>query len=218
MGLILFGLGSTAEVMHYHLTRAGHQIVAFTVDSDYQTADTFLDCPVVPFDHIEKAFSPADHQMMICMGYAQVNQRRAARFAEAQRKGYTLMAYASPDAKIWDGLILKPNCRIGDLTLIQPFATLEENVYIGSNCIIGHHSQIAEHCFLASRVTLGGGVVIEPYAFVGTGATLRNKVRVGAHSVIGAGAVILEDTAPYSVHVAQPATCIPIHSKDLSPG
>lgn len=218
MGLILFGLGSTAEVMHYHLTRAGHEVVAFTVDSRHQTTDELLDCPVVPFEAIEKHFSPTAHQMMICIGYAQVNQLRAERFAQAQQKGYSLISHTSPDAKVWEGLILKPNCRIGDFSLVQPFSSVEENVYIGSNCVIGHHSHIAEHCFLAARVTLGGGVIIEPYAFIGTGAILRNKVRIGAHSVVGAGAVILQDTEPHSVYMAHPATRIPIHSGELSPG
>jgi hypothetical protein len=40
--VVIFGSSDIAEVIHFYLTRdSDHEIVAFTVDRDYITADTF---------------------------------------------------------------------------------------------------------------------------------------------------------------------------------
>ncbi|MEZ0372007.1 MAG: acetyltransferase [Candidatus Sericytochromatia bacterium] len=216
--IILFGVGTTAQVMHYHLSRAGHRVAAFTVDRAFVAETNLLGCPVVPFEELDKHFPPDRYQMMIAIGYVKLNQLRAERCEQARALGYRLFSFISPTAAVWEGLEAGEHCRIGEQTLIQPYTRLGTNVYVGSGCIVGHHSQLGDHCFLASRVTLGGGVVVEPYAFLGTGAIIRNKVRIGARSVVGAGAVILEDTREGGVYVAAGAEELDISSSELIPG
>lgn len=215
--IILFGIGATAEVLHYHLTREGRPVAAFAVDADYLRESSLLGCPVVAFEELEQHFSPAVYELIIAIGYARVNQLRAERCAQALARGYRLQSYISPTAILWDDLSPGYHCRIGEKSLIQPFARIGDNVSVGSDCLIGHHSSLGDHCFLASRVTLGGGVVVEPYAFLGTGAIVRNKARIAAHSVVGAGAVILADTRPGGVYVAQAAEALEISSDALAP-
>jgi sugar O-acyltransferase (sialic acid O-acetyltransferase NeuD family) len=216
--IVLFGVGGTAQVLHYHLTRAGHRVVAFVVDADYLREASLAGRPVVAFEDVAGRYPPQEHQMMIAVGYARVNRLRAERCAQAKAMGYRLFSYVSPTATVWDGCPVGEHCKIGEASIVQPYAQLGANVFIGSGCIVGHHSVLGDHCFLASRVTLGGGVMVEPYAFVGTGATVRNKAKIARGSVIGAGAVLLHDTRENEVCAAADAQVLPVSSDALSPG
>lgn len=215
--IILFGAGATAQVLDYHLTQAGHEVVAFTLDQNYIHTPSIFGRPVVPFETLTQQFSPQHYTLMIAIGYAKVNQLRAERLQQAREKGYRLFSYISPSATLWQGHPPTTHCKIGEQTLIQPFAQLGENVFIGSKCIIGHHAKIGDHTFMGSGVVLGGGVEIGTAAFLGSGAVVRNKAKIGKRCIIGAGAVILEDTPDESVFLAAPAQQMPLSSRDLSP-
>ena len=214
--LILFGTGSTAEVMHHRLTQGGGpEVAAFSVDADYLTEVVKAGLPVVPFETLPDRFPPDAFDLMIAVGYAGVNRFRAERFAQARTWGYHMPAHVGPGAQVWDGCRPGENCRIGANTLIQPFAAIGENTSIGSGSIVGHHTRIGDHVFIGSGVTLGGNVVIGDYAFLGTGAVVRNKIVIAPGTVIGAGSVILEDTEPGGVYLSRTADRLPVQSKDL---
>lgn len=217
--LILYGNGSVAEVLHYLLNREGlYRIVAFTVDRDLIREDCFHGLPVVPWDEVAQSHPPAEHRMMIAVGYVRVNRLRAERFQQAREMGYRLVSYVSPEASIWDGFTVGENCRIGAGARIQPYTRIGDDVFIGSECLIGHHSVIKDHCYLSACVRMAGFVTVEPYCYIGINATIRNKVTIAPACVIGAGAVILGDTVEKGVYMSQPADLLPIRSDQLSPG
>jgi len=168
--------------------------------------DTFCDLPLVPFENIEKEFSPDEFKMFIPLSYKSVNRIRAQKYYEAKEKGYSLTSFVSTKAMIFkEGTTIGDNCFIFENNVIQPFTTIGNNVIIWSGNHIGHHSHIEDHCFLASHIVVSGGVTIEPYCFIGVNATIRDHVTVGAESVIGAGALIVKDTKPKSVYKGSPA-------------
>lgn len=216
--LILYGNGSVAEVLHYQFSRgADYQIVAFTVDRHLIREESFHDLPLVPWDEITSRYPPADHRMMIAVGYVRVNRLRAERFLEAKEMGYRMVSYVSPNASVWDGFLLGENCRIGDNAKIQPYVCIGDNVSIGSDALIGHHSVIKGHCHLSASVRIAGYVTVEPYCYIGINATIRNKVTIAPACVIGAGAIILGDTVEKGVYISRPADLLPISSDRLSP-
>jgi len=191
-------------------------VAAFTVDREFFTEPSFMRCPVVPFDEIESHYPPDHFQMIIAAGYARVNHLRAERYHQAKEKGYSLIRYISPQARIWEGFTSGDNCKIGSGSLIQPFTHIGNDVFIGSGCIIGHHTQVMDHAFIASGVMIAGSVIVEPFAFIGIGAVIRNRIRIGAESVVGAGAVILQDTEPRGVYMAPPAVKLKVSSDKMS--
>lgn len=216
--IILFGIGSVAEVMHYHFEREGHyQVVAFTVDRPLIREASFRNLPLVPWDEVATRYPPAQHRLMVAAGYVKVNRLRAERFEQAKAMGYRLISYVSPEASLWDGFTMGENCRIGDNVRIQPFAHIGDNVFIGSESFIGHHCVIKDHCYLSAGVRMAGHVTVEPYCYVGINATIRNRVTLASASVIGAGAVVLGDTVEKGVYMSPPAELLPISSDDLMP-
>lgn len=151
--LIIFGIGSTAQVLYDHLSREGQPVAAFTVDAAYRETETLLGQPVLPFEEIATHFPPEQYQMQIAIGYAQVNRLRAARVAQAKTMGYELFSYISPSALVWDGLELKEHCQIGARSLIEPYA------FLGTGAIVRNRARIAT------------------YSVVGAGAVILNDTR-----------------------------------------
>ena len=52
--VIIFGLLDTAELALYYLKNdSEHEVVAFTVNEEYYSKETFKDLPVIAFENIE---------------------------------------------------------------------------------------------------------------------------------------------------------------------
>jgi carbonic anhydrase/acetyltransferase-like protein (isoleucine patch superfamily) len=79
--------------------------------------------------------------------------------------------------------------------VIQPFASVGDNVVLWSGNHIGHHSKIGSHCFISSHVVVSGFCDIGESCFFGVNATLGNNVNVGADCLLGAGSIIVKDVA-----------------------
>jgi sugar O-acyltransferase (sialic acid O-acetyltransferase NeuD family) len=198
--VVIFGSSDIAEVVHFYLTRdSDHEIVAFTVDGDYITADTFLGLPMVPYENLEACYPPDRYQLFIAISYLKVNQLRKSKYLNAKSRGYKFISYVSSKAFYHDTPVGE-NTFIIERNLIQPF------VSIGNNCIllgpnyIGHHSAIEDHCFLAANISIGGGVTIGESTFIGLNATIRNSISIGKENIIGAGSIILSDTEDRAVY------------------
>ena len=97
------------------------------------------------------------------------------------------------------------NCFILEDNTIQPFAKIGNNVTLWSGNHIGHDSTIEDHCFIASHVVVSGHVRVGTRSFIGVNATLRNTITIAPESIIGAGAVIMKDTRPKGVYLAERA-------------
>jgi sugar O-acyltransferase (sialic acid O-acetyltransferase NeuD family) len=214
--LVVFGNGTVASLLHYYFTReTEYRVVAFTVDRAFIAEDTLHGVPVAPWDEVATRYPPSEHSMMIGVGFVRANRLRAERYHEAKQMGYRLLSHVSPKAALWDGFIVGENCRIADNVVIQPFASIGDNVFVGSGSLIGHHSMIKAHCHLSASVQIAGQVTVESYCYIGINATIRNKVRIAPSCIIGAGAVILEDTVEKGVYMANPADLLPISSDKL---
>jgi sugar O-acyltransferase (sialic acid O-acetyltransferase NeuD family) len=205
MKLVIFGAGDIAQLAHFYLTRdSPWQPVAFTVDGAYLKESTFAGLPVVPFEEVESKFPPGEHRMFVALSYSQVNQLRAAKYAEAKKKGYELITYVSSKATYY-GTEIGDNCFIFEDNTIQPFTKIGSNVTMWSGNHIGHHSTIGDHTFISSHVVISGGVVVEPYCFLGVNSTIRDHVTIGARTVIGMGSMVTKNCDPDSVYVGSPA-------------
>ena len=81
--VIIFGVGQIAEIALFYLKNdSEHEVVAFTVDSDFLKTDKFHNLPVIGFDQIEKEYPPNDFKMFIPISYNKINQIRAKKFED----------------------------------------------------------------------------------------------------------------------------------------
>ena len=72
--IVIFGTGEIAELAHYYMVNdSDFNIVAFTADREYIESTTFLDKPLIPFENIEKHFSPDKFGMHVALSYSKLN-------------------------------------------------------------------------------------------------------------------------------------------------
>lgn len=198
--IIIFGIGDMGRIAHFYFTHdTPYDVAAFTVDRNYIDSETFEGLPLLPFEEIEKHYSPEHYQAYVAVGYSGVNKIRAQKYQEAKNKGYKLVSYVSSKATCWTQAI-GDNCFILEDNTLQPFVTIGNNVTLWSGNHVGHDAVIEDHCFITSHVVLSGHVHVEPYCFLGVNATVRNNIRIAAKGVIGAGAVIVKDTEAGGVY------------------
>lgn len=202
--LIIFGLGKIADVAYQHFLRdGGYEIVAFVCDREWigkgQAVQGGL--PIVPFDEVQQRYPCAEHEMFVAVGYHELNQLRARKFAEAKAKGYRLASYVSPRADIGPWFQVGENCLILDGVGIQPGARVGHNVSIWNNTLIGHHSVIGDDVWIAAGATIGGMVEVGRASFIGLNATLGGEAKLGADSFVGAAALVLKSGPDKSVFV-----------------
>jgi sugar O-acyltransferase (sialic acid O-acetyltransferase NeuD family) len=217
--IVLFGTGQVAALHYAHFVHnSSYKVVAFTVDRAFLKEKIYHDLPVVAFEEVEAIYPPDAYGMHLSISYRGVNRLRAEKYAQAKAKGYTLVSYISPAARVSQEAEIGENCTIGTNTVVDPYVKIGNNVSIASSCVIGHHTQVQDHCFLAAGVIISGSVTVEPYCFFGAGAVVRDRLKIAAESVIGAGAVILEDTTPQGVYLGKPADRLPIRSDQLPLG
>jgi sugar O-acyltransferase (sialic acid O-acetyltransferase NeuD family) len=213
--IIIYGTGSTAQLLYSYLSRQHFDITCFTVESAFLHQDQLLGVPVFPF---EKLISDPDLKgvhIMIGVGPARQNQIREARLTEAVHSGLIPVSCISPSAIIYSDQPEFFHCKIGDLTICQPFSQIGMNVFIGSASIIGHHAMVGDHTFIASGVKIAGHVKIGRYCFIGTGAVIRDNITIGNHCIIGAGVTLLHDAPDNSVWINNSAEMLPVESQEL---
>jgi sugar O-acyltransferase (sialic acid O-acetyltransferase NeuD family) len=214
--LILFGTGHEAMVAHHYFTHdSSHRVTAFTVDAHRLECSRFLNLPVVAFEEVAARFPPFSHKMHIPIAYTRVNKLRAEKYYAARAMGYELVTYVSSKATVWADLRIGDNCFVTEHAVIQPYASIGNNVVINPGSHVGHHTVVNDHCFLSVNVTILGGVTVEPYCMFGGASTVRNLITVARECVIGAGTVVLRNTRERGVYLGNPARLLPKSSETL---
>lgn len=193
--VIVFGNGQMAEIAHVYLVQdPSLEIVAFTVDAEFNKAKTFRGLPVVNFEDVAKVYPPKEYFMFVPIGAKKLNQLRAEKYLAAKSMGYHFISYVSPQAQVSPEVEIGENCFIFENNVIQPFVKIGNDVILWSGNHVGHHSTIKDHCFVASHVVISGCVVVEPYCYFGVNATVRDAITIAPRCIIGAGALILKST------------------------
>lgn len=214
--LVIFGTGAIAELAHYYFsTDSAHEVVGFTVDSEYVTEQSFCGLPVVAFEEVTNHFPVDTHCLFVALSYSNLNDLRTEKVAACEALGYTITNYVSSRASILTSEQFGVNSFILEDNTVQPFVRIGRNVTLWSGNHIGHHSTIEDNVFISSHVVVSGGVTIGANCFIGVNATIRDHITIGSRTVVGAGALLLADTEPGGVYVVKGTERSPVPSSKL---
>lgn len=216
--LVVFGAGDIGRLAHFYFTSdSEHQVVAFTVDSEFQQSDTFLGLPLVPSDQVQQLYPPSAFDAFVALSYTKMNRARADKYQQMKNLGYTLTSYVSSRCSCLSQFPPGDNCFILEDNTIQPYVRIGNNVTLWSGNHIGHDATIGDHCFISSHVVVSGHVDIGESCFIGVNATLRNSITIGARTLIGAGALIMKSTRPGTVYLGTRSERFAKTSDELEP-
>ena len=201
--VVVFGVSQWAELAHFYLTHdSPHEVVAFTLDRDYIESERYKDLPVVPFEEVERHYSPPEFKMFIPMSFKKMNHVRSDKYYAARTKGYELISYVSSKATIFPGFECGDNCFILEDNTIQPFVKIGSNVVLWSGNHIGHGTVIKDHVMITSHVVISGCCTVGEFSFLGVNATVRDETIIAPETLVGMGATILKDTKEFEVYKA----------------
>jgi len=189
--LILLGDSLFAEIAHEYFEHdSDYEVVAFAVEEQHRTRDTFRGLPVIAFERLVSELDPASHSVYAALTYGKMNRVRQRLAGEAKAKGYALASYVSSHAFVWRNVELGEHCFIFEDNTLQPF------VRVGSNCVmwsgnhIGHHSTIGDNVFIASHAVISGSVNVGDNSFIGVNATIVNDIEIGRDCWLGPHVVV----------------------------
>lgn len=201
--LVIFGTRQIAEVLGWYFKHdSDYGVVAYTADGAFVQEDSFGGRPVVPFEELAVRFPASEHNVFVAISYTKMNRIRAEKYAAVKAAGYSLARHVSPRASVWDASAVGENSFVMEHNVVQPFASVGNDTILWAGNHIGHHAIIGDHCFLASHIVVSGNVEIGDHCFVGVNATLRDGIKVAPRCLIGAGALVLGDTQPEQVFMA----------------
>ena len=124
--LIIFGVGTLAKMMDFYFSRdSDYEVVAFTVDAEYNTKSKFLGKEVIDYENIIKYYPPQKFEMFIAIGPSKMNTLRERKYKEAKEQGYQLANYISPNAICNSNI--GENSVIGDMSVINAYVEFGDN-------------------------------------------------------------------------------------------
>lgn len=204
--LIIFGIGETAEIAYEYFTYdSDYEVVAFTADKEYIKTETMFDLPVIPFDEIEKGFSPQHYSMFAASTYNRLNRVRALMYRKAKEKNYQMANYISSNAFVWRNVKLGDNIMIFENNVLQHHVQIGNNVVLWSGNHVGHRTIIEDHAYLSSHCVVSGFCKIGKFSFLGVNCTVNDNIEIGEDNIIGSGALVIKSSGKGELLVGAPA-------------
>jgi sugar O-acyltransferase (sialic acid O-acetyltransferase NeuD family) len=214
--LIIIGTGFFSEVAKaYFEEYTNYRVVAFACHSRFKKAESIYGSLLFEIERLKDKCDVDNHDVFVAIGYGRMNKMRQAVYEEIKSLGYKCTTFVHPEVKIWPSTKLGDNVFIFEDNTIQPFTRIGADTILWSGNHIGHHSKIGDHCFISSHVVVSGSCAIGNNVFIGVNATLRDGLRIGDGTLIGAGALIMKNTAPKEVYVAERTRQYHINSEEM---
>lgn len=200
--LIIFGTGEIGLLARFYFDRdSDYEVVSFTADDQFVSADTIEGLPLIPFSRVKETFPPDEFEMHVALSYRKLNQIRAEKYFAAKESGYTLASYVCSKSACWDDLSIGDNCFILENQTIQPTVKIGSNVMIWSGNHLGHGSIIKDHTYISSHVCISGHTEIGTHCFLGVNSTTRDFVKVGNSVFVAMGAMVTRNVEDGSIVV-----------------
>lgn len=196
--ILIFGAGEMARLLHFYFSREeSTKVVAFTVDKEYISEESFCGLDVVDFDDALARFPPHKYEVFVAIGPSKMNSIRQEKVLEVKRRGYNLASYISPSAVCESPL--GPNSLVADFAVVNPFVKLGENNFIFESAVVSNESVVGNNCYISPRATVGTFSRVGDNSFLGTASVVNTRVRLGKFSLIGATCYISSNTEEHSV-------------------
>ena len=200
--VIIYGNGKIAKIV-YQFIKKEFDVIAFSVDEEFIEEDSLEGLPVVAFKDVQDKFLPSEHNMLIAVGYVQMNAIRKQKYQEAKEKGYEFINYIHPSVEIHDNVKMGENNIILDHATIQPYTKMGNSNFIWSSAVVAHGSVIGDTNWITSGVVISGDATIKSNCFLGVNATIGHNITIENENFIGASTLVTKSTKEKEVYVSR---------------
>jgi sugar O-acyltransferase (sialic acid O-acetyltransferase NeuD family) len=209
--LVVLGAGGHAKVLLALAAAAGREVLGLC--DPILAADgvaSWRDVPVLGDDTDLDALAPEAVELVLGMGQLVGHRHRSRLHDRLKARGFRFAVLVHPSAWVAPGTRLYEGGQIMAGVIVQPDCCVGENAIINTCATIDHDCHIGSHVHVAPSATLCGGVVVGEGAFVGSGATIIQGLRVGEGAVVGAGVTLVRDLPPFHRALGAPLRIEPV--------
>ena len=205
--IIIFGTGDFARLLKYYLDEDDdREVVCFTANASNITENTFRGLPVVPFEEIEKTYSAEEHEILLAIGNARMNDIRKRIFLECKEKGYTIASFFHSSSKLHnleygEGNIILEDC------LFYPFAKIGNGNLFWDHVIVSHDCTIGDFNTFSGSADMAGYVTVGNNGYFGKQCLLNDGIQVGNYVLVGACGYAKKNLKDYEI-IAAPRSMI----------
>ena len=202
--IVIFGLSDFSKRMKLMVDNYdvhNRKVVAFTVTKSYINTSVFCELPVVPFEDVESLYPPEQYDILIAIGYNDMNDIRKRFFIESKNKGYTVASYIHHDCVIYNSWIGEGNIML-DRCIIGPFSKVGDCNLLWGSAGISHDSVLGSFNTLSGHAETCGYVQIGDNCYLGKYSLINDCVKISDYTYVGAKAYVKTNTKPYDVIVA----------------
>lgn len=205
---VIFGDSAFAERIHKYISlEKSGDVLGFTNKESLITRKEINGVPVLPFERLLDFYDIESFELLICIGYTQMNHLREQIYHMCKNTGYKIGTWISKSDLIYsddidEGNIIMPG------TLVGPTCHIGKCNIIASRVCISHDSIVGNFNFLSSSVTTGGFAKIGDNTFIGLNATVKDAIKIEDYTLVGSAANVLSSTSRAGIYIGNPARLI----------
>jgi len=213
MKIIIYGFGSFAKLMHYYQKiDTDNKVIAFCVDDEFKTQNTFCDLPVIKISELLKQYPINSHKILIAVGYSNM-RKRTEMYEKIMTLGYQCINYINTNSFIDESVEIGMNNIILPGTVIEPFTSLGDNNIIWASVNISHDVKIDSHNFIATNTTIGGFSSIGKNCFFGFNSVISSNLNIKLETLVGSNSLMLTNSKAHGKYLGSPAKFIDQHKE-----
>lgn len=156
---------------------------------------------LISFEKLETYYPPNEVEVILGIGYSQMNDVRKKMFFACKKRGYNIASFVHPTAVVSKDIVLGEGNIILENTVIQPFVEIGAGNLFWHNVKIAHDDKIGSFNTFAQNTSVAGVVNIGNNCFFGNSSIILNRKNIADYTLVGAGAICKADTNPYDVIV-----------------
>ncbi len=197
--IVIFGVNAFSKLMKWYIENdSDDKVIAFSINEEYMETDTFCGVPVIPFEYLGDRFNKNNFEILLTIGYSQMNGIREKIFNMCLDNEYKIASFKhssvaqySDDIGIGniflENVCLQPFCKVGNGNIVQHFT------------IISHEATVGNFNYFAGNVHIAGLSNVGDRCFVGINGIVQNGISLGSYNLVGAGTCVSKDTEDYIV-------------------
>lgn len=206
--LVIFGNSNFSKILKWYIDHDDERnVVAFCTEKEYIQQNTFLGLPIVSVDQVATKYPPENYDILLGIGYRNMNNIRKDVFQGLKKKNYTIASYTHSSAIIQTSEIGEGNI-ILENTLLCPYVSIGVGNLIWNNVSLAHDCEVGNFNTISGMAAIAGFVKIQNNCFVGKGAVIADNLTINNEALIGAASFVSKDVAEKKVVVANKSTVL----------
>ena len=201
--LIIFGITPFSKLVEETIRHdKKNRVAAFCVNEAFLPEKKELNnIPIVSFEKLNQLYGKDNFEILITVGYKNMNENRRKIFSLCDDKQYSIASYIHSSVRYDQVNLGRGNIILQDCILHRNTEIGEGNIFV-DNTTIGHETTIGNFNFFAGMAT-GGLVSIGSFCFLGMKSLICQECSVGDYTLLGAGTILSKDSEPHTVIMPQ---------------